>query len=170
MFESAELGHKIDKATYREEVPPLRAALLETQELLRANGSFPVIILISGVDGSGKGDTINALYEWMDPRYLSTHAFYAPTGEEKARPSMWRYWRALPRNGRVGIFSGSWYSHPIAERIAKEITAADFDQKMDQLNRFEAMLVNEGALVLKFWIHLAKDAQQERLKSIEANP
>ncbi|MQM29961.1 MAG: polyphosphate:AMP phosphotransferase [Candidatus Accumulibacter phosphatis] len=170
MFESAELGHKIDKATYREEVPALRAALLETQELLRGNGSFPVIILISGVDGSGKGDTINALYEWMDPRYLSTHAFYAPTAEEKARPSMWRYWRALPRKGRVGIFSGSWYSHPIAERIAKEISSADFDQKMDQLNRFEAMLVNEGALVLKFWIHLAKDAQQERLKSIEANP
>jgi hypothetical protein len=104
MFESAELGHKIDKATYREEVPALRAALLETQELLRANGSFPVIILISGVDGSGKGDTINALYEWMDPRYLSTHAFYAPTAEEKARPSMWRYWRALPRTDASGFF------------------------------------------------------------------
>ncbi|MCB1965677.1 MAG: polyphosphate:AMP phosphotransferase, partial [Candidatus Accumulibacter sp.] len=170
MFESAELGHKIDKATYREEVPALRAALLETQGLLRDNGSFPVIILISGVDGSGKGETINALYEWMDPRYLSTHAFYAPTAEEKARPSMWRYWRALPRNGRVGIFAGSWYSHPIAERIANEISTADFDQKMDQLNRFEAMLVNEGALILKFWIHLSKDAQRERLKSIEKNP
>ena len=158
MFESAELGHKIDKATYREEVPALRAALLETQELLRGNGSFPVIILISGVDGSGKGDTINALYEWMDPRYLSTHAFYAPTAEEKARPSMWRYWRALPPKGRVGIFSGSWYSAPIAERISGEMPRSAFDQRMDELNRFEAMLVNEGALVLKFWIHLSKDA------------
>jgi len=170
MFESAELGHKVDKETFRVEEPKLRAALLETQEQLRENGSFPVIILISGVDGSGKCETINILYEWMDPRYLSTHAFYAPTTEERARPSMWRYWRALPPKGRVGIFSGSWYSHPIAERISNSLSRSDFDQRMDQLNRFEAMLVNEGALVLKFWIHLSKDAQRERLKSIEANP
>ena len=170
MFESAELGHKVDKETFRVEEPKLRAALLETQEQLRENGSFPVIILISGVDGSGKGETINILYEWMDPRYLSTHAFYAPTAEERARPSMWRYWRALPPKGRVGIFAGSWYSHPIAERISNSLSRSDFDQRMDQLNRFEAMLVNEGALVLKFWIHLSKDAQRERLKSIEANP
>jgi polyphosphate:AMP phosphotransferase len=148
----------------------LRAALLETQEQLRENGSFPVIILISGVDGSGKGETINVLYEWMDPRYMSTHAFYAPTAEERARPSMWRYWRALPPKGRIGIFAGSWYSQPIAERITNSLSRSDFDQRMDQLNRFEAMLVNEGALVLKFWIHLSKDAQRERLKAIEANP
>ena len=170
MFESAELGHKIDKETFKAEEPKLRAALLETQELLRENGSFPVVILISGVDGSGKGETINVLYEWMDPRYMSTHAFYAPTAEERARPSMWRYWRALPPKGRIGIFAGSWYSQPIAERITNSLSRSDFDQRMDQLNRFEAMLVNEGALVLKFWIHLSKDAQRERLKAIEANP
>ena len=170
MFESAELGHKIDKETFRVEEPKLRAALLEAQERLRENGSFPVIILISGVDGSGKGETINVLYEWMDPRYLSTHAFYAPTAEERARPSMWRYWRALPPKGRTGIFAGSWYSQPIAERINNSMSRSDFDQRMDQLNRFEAMLVNEGALVLKFWIHLSKDAQRERLKTIETNP
>ncbi|MCM8612510.1 polyphosphate:AMP phosphotransferase [Accumulibacter sp.] len=170
MFESAELGHKIDKETFKVVEPQLRAGLLEVQEQLRADASFPVVILISGVDGSGKGETINVLYEWMDPRFLSTHAFYAPTAEERERPSMWRYWRALPPKGRVGIFSGSWYSHPIAERVSNDISRADFDQRMDQLNRFEAMLVNEGALVLKFWIHLSKDAQRERLKSIEANP
>ncbi|EXI74530.1 MAG TPA: polyphosphate:AMP phosphotransferase [Candidatus Accumulibacter phosphatis] len=170
MFESAELGHRIDKDTFKVEEPKLRAALLEAQEQLRTDASFPVVILISGVDGSGKGETINVLYEWMDPRFLSTHAFYAPTAEERARPSMWRYWRALPPKGRIGIFSGSWYSHPIAERISNDISRADFDQRMDQLNRFEAMLVNEGALVLKFWVHLSKDAQRERLKAIESNP
>ena len=170
MFESAELGHKIDKETFKVEEPKLRAALLEAQEQLREDGSFPVVILISGVDGSGKGETINVLYEWMDPRYMSTHAFYAPTAEERTRPSMWRYWRALPPKGRTGIFSGSWYSQPIAERISNDLSRSDFDQRMDQLNRFEAMLVNEETLVLKFWIHLSKDAQRERLRLIEANP
>ncbi len=170
MFESAELGHKIDKDTYKVEQPKLRAALLEAQDQLRENGSFPVIVLISGVDGSGKGETINTLYEWMDPRYLSTRTFSAPTQEERERPSMWRFWRALPKKGRIGIAAGSWYSWPIAERIAGDLSRADFDQRMDELNRFEEMLVNEGALVLKFWIHLSKTAQRERLQSIEANP
>ncbi len=170
MFESAELGHKIDKETFKVEEPKLRAALLEAQDQLRENGSFPVIILISGVDGSGKGETINTLYEWMDPRYMSTRTFSAPTQEERERPSMWRFWRALPKKGRIGIAAGSWYSWPIAERIAGDLSRADFDQRMDELNRFEEMLVNEGALILKFWIHLSKNAQVERLKAIEANP
>ena len=170
MFESAMLGHKIDKETFKVEVPKLRAALLEAQEKLRENGSFPVIILISGVDGSGKGDTINTLYEWMDPRYMSTRTFSAPTQEERQHPSMWRFWRALPKKGRIGIAAGSWYSWPVADRIAGNVSRSDFDQRMDELNRFEEMLVNEGALVLKFWIHLSKNGQRERLASIEANP
>ena len=170
MFESAELGHKINKATFREEEPKLRASLLDAQFDLRENGKFPVVILVSGVDGSGKGETINMLYEWMDPRYLSTLAFSAPTDEERERPYMWRYWRALPPKGRVGIFAGSWYSNPISERIFGKLSKGDLDQRMDQINRFEAMLVNEGALVLKFWFHLSKDGQRQRLKAIEKDP
>jgi polyphosphate:AMP phosphotransferase len=170
MFESAILGHTIDKETFKVEELKLRPALLEAQEMLRENGTFPVIILISGVDGSGKGDTINTLYEWMDPRYMSTRTFSAPTQEERQHPSMWRFWRALPKKGRIGIAAGSWYSWPVADRIAGDLSRSDFSQRMDELNRFEEMLVNEGALVLKFWIHLSKDGQRERLESIEANP
>lgn len=170
MFESAELGHTIDKETYRQEVPLLRADLLDAQFDFREKGKFPVVILISGVDGAGKGETINVLYEWMDPRYLSTLAFSAPTDEERQRPYMWRFWRALPAKGRIGIFAGSWYSSPIAERIAGTVSKADLDQRMDQINRFEAMLVNEGALVLKFWFHLSKEGQRKRLKALENDP
>jgi polyphosphate kinase 2 (PPK2 family) len=93
-------------------------------EKLRENGKFPVVILISGVDGrTGKGETINVLYEWMDPRFMSTLAFTRPPTKSGA-PVMWRYWRALPPKGRVGIFAGSWYSNPIAERIAASMTRA----------------------------------------------
>lgn len=170
MFESAELGHTIDKETFKAEVPKLREALLEAQYELREKGNFPVVVLISGVDGAGKGETINELYEWMDPRYLSTLAFSAPSDEEAERPFMWRYWRALPPKGRMGIFAGSWYSIPIHRRIDGEIDQAFFDQRIDQFNRFEAMLVNEGALVLKFWFHLSKDGQKTRLKALEKDP
>ena len=170
MFESAELGHRIDKETFRSEVPKLREALLDAQFDLREKGAFPVIILISGVDGAGKSETINVLYEWMDPRFLSTLAFSTPSDEEHERPYMWRFWRALPPKGRIGIFSGSWYSSPIAERIAGDLAKGDLDQRMDQINRFEAMLVNEGALVLKFWFHLSRDGQKQRLRALEKDP
>ncbi|MCF8197384.1 MAG: polyphosphate:AMP phosphotransferase [Sulfuritalea sp.] len=170
MFESAEIGHKIDKATYKKAVPQLRAALLDAQFDLRENGKIPVIVLISGQDGAGKGETINVLYEWMDPRFISTLAFSAPTDEERQRPFMWRYWRALPPKGRIGIFAGSWYSSPIHDRIDGGMTQAAMDQRIDQINRFEAMLVNEGAVVLKFWFHLTKDGQKRRLKALEKDP
>ncbi|MBI3096256.1 MAG: polyphosphate:AMP phosphotransferase [Rhodocyclales bacterium] len=170
MFESAEIGHKIDKDTYRKAVPELRAALLDAQFDLKENGKIPVIVLVSGQDGAGKGETINILYEWMDPRYISTLAFSAPTDEERTRPFMWRYWRALPPKGRVGIFAGSWYSSPIHDRLEGGMSKADVDARIDQINRFEAMLVNEGALVLKFWFHLTKDGQKRRLKALEKDP
>lgn len=170
MFESVELGHKIDKAAFRDAVPVLRAALQEAQAELFAKRKFPVVVLISGQDGAGKGETINVLYEWMDPRFLSTLAFSEPSDEELARPPMWRYWRSLPPKGRIGIFAGSWYSDPIRERIQGEISLKEFDARAQQINRFEEMLVNEGALVLKFWFHLTKEGQRARLKALESDP
>jgi polyphosphate:AMP phosphotransferase len=170
MFEAAEIGHKIDKDTYKKAVPALRAALLDAQFDLKENGKIPVIVLVSGQDGAGKGETINVLYEWMDPRFISTLAFSEPTDEERDRPVMWRYWRALPPKGRVGIFAGSWYSDPIRHRIMGEMSKGELDARIDQINRFEAMLVNEGALVLKFWFHLTKDGQKRRLRALEKDP
>jgi len=170
MFESAELGHTIDRATFKKEVPKLRAELLDVQYDMLQKKDCPVVILISGVDGSGKGETINLLYSWMDPRHISTLAFSTPTDEERERPYMWRYWRALPPKGKTGIFAGSWYSQPITDRITGKMRRSEMDQLLDDINRFEAMLVNEGALVLKFWFHLSKDGQKKRLKALEKDP
>lgn len=170
MFESAEIGHKIRKSEYRKAVPALRAALLEAQVELYERKKTPVVVLISGQDGAGKGETINLLYEWMDPRFLSTLAFAQPTEEEHDRPAMWRYWRSLPPKGRIGIFAGSWYSDPIRQHIEGDISTKELDARADQINRFETMLVNEGALVLKFWFHLTHDAQKARLKALASDP
>jgi polyphosphate:AMP phosphotransferase len=170
MFESAEIGHKISKAAYRDAVPGLRAALLDAQVSLLEKRKTPVVVLISGQDGAGKGETINVLYEWMDARFISTLAFSEPTDEERERPPMWRYWRSLPPKGHVGIFAGSWYSDPIRERIQGEISLKELDARAEQINRFEEMLVDEGALVLKFWFHLTKDGQKQRLKALSADP
>ncbi len=168
MFESAELGHKLSKDEYDAEEPRLREALLNAQyELLKA-ARFPVIIQVSGLDGSGKGDTINLLNSWMDPRYIQTNALGAPSEEERARPTMYRFWRVLPPHGRIGIFYyGSWYTEPLGQRMKGKTGNAALDASLDEIVRFEQMLTREGALLLKFWFHLSKKAQKERFKALE---
>ena len=170
MFESAEIGHKIGKQAYKQALPELREALLQAQIELVQRKKTSVLLLISGQDGAGKGETINLLYEWMDPRFISTMAFSEPSEEERDRPPMWRYWRALPPKGRMGVFAGSWYSDPMRDRIEGRLPVKALDARAEQINRFEAMLVNEGALLLKFWLHLTKAAQRKRLKALEADP
>jgi polyphosphate kinase 2 (PPK2 family) len=169
MFESAELGHKIGKAEYRAAIPALRMALQEAQVAIY-EAKIPVILLISGQDGAGKGEIIHSLYEWLDPRFINTLAFSDPSDEERERPAMWRYWRSLPPKGRIGIFAGSWYSRVISEQVNGDLALQAMDAQADQINRFEAMLTNEGALVLKFWLHLTEDAQRARLKKLEEDP
>lgn len=170
MFESAEIGHKISKEEYNLAVPLLRTQLLQAQIELLSSKKISVLVLISGQDGAGKGETINTLYEWMDPRFMSTLAFAAPSDEEAERPDMWRYWRALPPKGRIGIFAGSWYSDAIRLRLEGSLTLHDVDARLARINRLESMLVNEGALVLKFWFHLTKEGQKARLKALEKDP
>jgi len=170
MFESAELGHSIDKATYKKEVPALREALLDAQYDLLEKREFPVIILISGVDGAGKGETVNILNEWMDPRHIRTHSLGEPNDEERERPAMWRYWRLLPPKGTIGIFFRSWYSGPISDALHGSVKNSELDQKMERIVLFEKMLADEGALILKFWLHLSKESQKKRLRALEKDP
>ncbi|MBU0689030.1 MAG: polyphosphate:AMP phosphotransferase [Gammaproteobacteria bacterium] len=170
MFESAELGHKLDKATYDAEVPVLREALLEAQMELAKQAKFPVVILIGGVDGAGRGETVNLLNEWMDPRFVQTHGMGEPSDEELDRPMMWRFWRELPPKGRIGIFLGSWYTWPILNRVRGVTKNAELDQSLERAKKLEKMLVDEGALVLKFWMHLSREKQEKRLKSLEKDP
>ncbi len=170
MFESAELGHRIADREYDREEPKLRAALLKAQYDLLGNKTFPVIIIIGGVDGAGKGETVNILNEWMDPRHIHTHAFGEMSDEERERPRMWRYWRALPPRGRIGILFGAWHTDPIVNRVTGATDGNQLELAMEEIVRFERMLVDEGALILKFWFHLSRKAQKKRLRALAADP
>ncbi|WP_043310791.1 polyphosphate:AMP phosphotransferase [Pseudomonas sp. ML96] len=170
MFESAELGHSIDKDDYDKEVPALREALLEAQFELQQQKRFPVIILINGIEGAGKGETVKLLNEWMDPRLIQVSTFDVQTDEELARPPAWRFWRALPPKGRIGIFFGNWYSQMIQGRVHGHFKDAVLDQAIDGALALEEMLCDEGALVFKFWFHLSKKQMKARLKELQDDP
>jgi polyphosphate kinase 2 (PPK2 family) len=106
MFQAAELGHQITPSRYDARLPDLRVRLLDAHLALRSQ-KFPVIVIVAGADGAGKGELVQRLNEWLDPRGVATHAFWKPTDEERERPEFWRFWRAMPGRGRVGIFFGS---------------------------------------------------------------
>ena len=170
MFESAEIGHQIDKAIYQREEPKLREALLNAQFDLGQQKRFATLIVIGGVDGAGKGETVNLMNEWMDPRHILTCAFSDPSDEERERPRMWRFWRALPPRGQIGIYFGAWHSDPTLDRVRKTIGRSALDQVIADTVRFERMLTDEGVLLLKLWFHLSKRQQKERLKRLQKDP
>ena len=170
MFESAELNHDITKAVYRREEPKLRQALLDAQNDLMQRGRFAVLILIAGVEGAGKGEVVNSLNEWMDPRHVQVRAFHVPSDEEAERPAMWRFWRELPPRGRIGVFFGAWHTQPLMERVMGHLKAAEYDRSISEIQRLEKMLCDEGVLLLKFWFHLSKKQQKKRLKQLSRDP
>ncbi len=169
MFETAELDQKITKKEYQQRAPDLRAELLEAQVRMRELG-LRVIVLFAGVDGAGKGETANLLNEWMDPHLLVTRAYTKPTKEERERPYLWRFWRDLPPRGKMGIFLSAWYSRPLLDRVYGRSTEREFDNQLHDIALFERTLRQDGALIMKFWMHLGKSSQKRRFKTLEKDP
>ncbi|MCW8963636.1 MAG: polyphosphate:AMP phosphotransferase [Gammaproteobacteria bacterium] len=170
MYRTAELGRKIPKKEFEERELVLRQELLELQQELLNQADFPVIVVMAGVDGAGKGATVNMLNEWMDPRWLVTSAYGEPSDEERQRPTYWRFWRDLPPKGRIGLFLSSWYSRPVLDHVYNDIGANTFSQHLDRILAFEKELTDDGAVILKFWMHLSRDEQKRRLKCLEKDP
>lgn len=169
VFETAELGRKVSKEEYRKVEPELRTELIMLQQQLR-QADFPVMVLFAGVDGAGKGATVNLLNEWMDPRWMETRAYGARSDEERERPPFWRYWRDLPPRGTFGLFLSAWYSRPLLDRVHGKIDDPAFNERMERIVGFEKLLADDGALILKFWMHLGEKAQKRRLTALENDP
>ena len=169
MFEAAELQLKVSKDDYKKRVPALRTDLVALQQQLR-RAPFPVIVVFAGVDGAGKSETVNLLSEWMDPRWLVARAFDHPSDEERERPEYWRFWRELPPAGRIGLFLSTWYSLPVLDRVYRRTSRVEFEQALARITDFERTLADNGALILKFWMHLDKKDQRKRLTALEDDP
>jgi AMP-polyphosphate phosphotransferase len=169
MLESAEQGRSLSKDQYDALLPALRAALLDAQARLRKAG-FSVVVLVNGADGAGKSETVNKLHEWLDARFLVSESYSEPTEEERSRPEYWRYWMWLPPAGRIAIFSGSWYTKPILDRVWRKSSELDLTEQLATINGFERTLADGGTLFLKLWFHVSKKAQRKRLKALEADP
>ncbi|MDG2307258.1 MAG: polyphosphate:AMP phosphotransferase [Candidatus Binatia bacterium] len=169
MLESAEMGRSESRDAYDERLPALRVELLNAQFDLRG-AKFPVVLLVAGDDHIGCNAVVNVLHEWLDARYLRTHAFTRATHEERERPRFWRYWRALPGRGETALYVGAWPQAVVADRARRKIGKGEFGRRLGHIARFESTLVREGALVVKFWLHLPKKELQKRLRRAKKDP
>ncbi|MHC5025555.1 MAG: polyphosphate:AMP phosphotransferase [Planctomycetota bacterium] len=169
MLEAAEIGSSVDKATYAQEVPELRAKLIETQrELLSSRLS--VVIVVEGDDRLACDEVLNLLQSWLDPRHVETNAFTRPSESERMRPRFWRYWRVLPAHGRVGVFSNEWTRHAIVDRVLDEIDDGGLEIRLGLIRRFEQALADNATVVIKFWLHLPHEDLQKRVKAAKKDP
>ena len=166
MFEAAELGRKVSKEEYREQVPGLRMELLRLQFELRER-EFPVIVVLAGNDRESCYELLNLLHEWMDPRFVEGNAWGTPTAEERERPLFWRYWRTLPPRGRIGVFVRAWTTQDIVLRLLDEIDDAGLEHGLTHVRSFEKALIDDGALIVKFWFHLPEKKLMRRLDAAD---
>lgn len=170
MFEEAQSDPKLAKKTFDLQEPRLRTALLNAQYALLNRADRTLLVVVAGIAGSGKGDTVNLMNEWMDPRHILTLAFDTPTAEEAQYPRYWRYWNALPAKGRIGIVFGSWYAPLLKEAARKRPNAERISQEVEHIRRFEAELAANGVQIVKLWYHLSAAAQAERTRALLSSP
>ena len=170
LFAAAEVGNAVDKEVYAQEVEVLRVELLNQQYDLRGR-EFSVVLLIAGDDRPGAVDLLRTLHEWMDARYLQNHvAFSIDHTEDDERPVLGRYWRRLPPAGQIGLFLGGWPTSTLRTALEEDQDRITFDAALRHLFQFEKALVDDGTLVLKFWLHLPRGVLIERIEAARKDP
>jgi polyphosphate:AMP phosphotransferase len=170
MFSQAEADPILAKEPFKLLQARLRPALLKAQYARLQKAEHALLIVIAGIDGVGKGSTVNLLNEWMDPRHIRTLTFGPPTAQELEYPPMWRYWKQLPAKGSTGIVFGSWYMPLLHAAARKKRNAESLATQYTAVNHFESMLLAEGVQIVKLWFHLSASAQAERSKRLLASP
>ena len=127
-------------------------------------------LVFEGPDAAGKGGAIRRVLSALDARQYRVVSVAAPTDEEKAHPYLWRFWRHLPRRGKITIFDRSWYGRVLVERIEGFCSPEDWQRAYGEINAFEEQLAESGIIVLKFWLQTTPEEQIERFRDRQTTP
>lgn len=170
MFDEAEKDPTLSNEVFARLEEPLRIQLLKEQYRHLKLKDRALVIVVAGVDGAGKGETVNLLNEWMDPRHVRTLAFDEPTQEEKSYPLMRRLWQSIPPKGSVGIMFGAVYMPILKELAKKKVNPDKLEAMISAVRKFEDTLVANDVQIIKLWFHLSREAQRARIELLLANP
>ena len=164
-----DMGKTLDDEEYNKKLKSCQEKLFELQNLCYVK-KIPVIIGYEGWDAGGKGGNIKRVAAALDPRGYEVEPIAAPEPSELARHYLWRFWKRLENDGHFTIFDRTWYGRVMVEPIEKLTPEKRAEMAYDEINEFEKVLCDWGAVVIKFWINIDKDEQYRRFKERENTP
>jgi len=167
LLSSLDLTQKLDEDAYDKQLEKLQGEL----NLLTRHKDFrkhSVVLVFEGVDAAGKGGSIRRITQAIDARVSRIIPVAAPTEEERAQPYLWRFWRHLPRAGKLAIFDRSWYGRVLVERVEGFCSETDWMRAYGEINDFEHQLVKNGTILMKFWLAISKEEQLRRFEERQA--
>ncbi|WP_210484771.1 polyphosphate kinase 2 family protein [Microvirga antarctica] len=153
-----------DEADTKAETLKIAAQVNELQDRLYAERQRSLLVVLQGMDTSGKDGTIRSVFNTTGPIGIAVTAFGRPSERELAHDYLWRVHAACPRRGTIGIFNRSHYEDVLVPRAHKLLPKSTIDERYGQINAFEKMLTENGTVVLKFMLHISADKQAERLQ------
>lgn len=160
----------IEKEQGVAELEALQVELDELQDLFRADGRFGLLIILQAIDAGGKDGTIRAVFHRVDPLGIRAVGFKAPTEEELAHDYLWRIHAMTPGKGETAIFNRSHYEDVLVVRVKDLVPKERWSRRYGHINAFEQLLVDEGTVILKFFLHVSKEEQRERLQERVDDP
>ncbi|MBF0501085.1 MAG: phosphate--AMP phosphotransferase [Candidatus Riflebacteria bacterium] len=168
MLDMVDLGKKLGKAEFKEWMKGAERRINELQRGMKEAG-IPTIVVFEGLEAAGKGTCINRLMLPLDPRGFKVHPIHPANEEEAMRPFLYRFWLRLPARGRMAIFDHSWYERVLNDTVEKAISRGEQRSAFDEIGAFERQLADDGALIVKFWMHISRKEQGKRFAAMEKN-
>jgi polyphosphate:AMP phosphotransferase len=169
ILDTLDLGKRLAGPEYESELDRAQAELNRLSRKLPKR-SKSAIFVFEGWDAAGKGGAIRRITRALDARQYRVMRTAAPTDEERAHHYLWRFWRHLPRRGRITIYDRSWYGRVLVERVEGLAVDTAWKRAYNEINDFEEQLANDEIIVVKFWLHISRDEQLRRFKEREAEP
>ena len=161
---------KVNETDAALQLKKLRKQMSKFQERLYANHSRSLLIVLQGIDASGKDGTIKSVMTGINPLGCQVHAFKAPVGNEVDHDYLWRIHQVLPPKGFIGIFNRSHYEDILVPSVHRLKEKDVLNRRFNHINDFERMLSDEGTKILKFFLHISKDEQRRRLNDRLTDP
>ncbi|HOS91753.1 MAG TPA: UDP-galactose-lipid carrier transferase [Armatimonadota bacterium] len=169
MLEDLDLSLDVGRKEFEKELAGYQVELVGLQRKIVDQGRR-VIIGFEGWDAAGKGGAIKRLILYMDPRGYEVHPIGPPTDMELKHHYLRRFWQRLPARGKLTIFDRTWYGRVLVERVEGFASKAEWKRAYDEINDFERVLVDDGYLLLKFFLHISSKEQLRRFKARQADP
>jgi PPK2 family polyphosphate:nucleotide phosphotransferase len=160
----------LDKEKTKSKIAEIGERIGDLQQLLYANSKHSLLLIFQGMDASGKDGAVRSVLQYVSPAGIETANFKVPSSEEAAHDFLWRVHKVVPRYGNIGVFNRSHYEGVLVERVLKLVDRKVWEPRYEQIVDFEKMLVKNRTVVLKFFLHISKKEQAERLEERLTNP